>query len=195
MRYQQRAVAEKVPRREKPALWLHEPLPAADGPWALPALPAFTPRASDRYVTVDERVGYVIGLVAAKWPTVTADGTLEFDDDMDTAWFPSDDLQTRVDGYRRANKPSQAERPLRIGDTFWLRGWSERVEDWKRLIDVTANARAAVKGAVATLCVGEVEDPDALFEVEDDEAVATAAVYPTKPSPPPAGANVASPTV
>jgi hypothetical protein len=191
MRYQQRAVATKAPRRRKSVLWLHEK--PAESAWA-PELPDFTPRASDRYVTVDERVGFVVGLVAARWPAVTDDGTLEFPGRMDTAWFASADLQQTVDGYRKAS--GQAERPLRIGDTFWIRGWSEDPAKWRGLVDVTAHARAAVKGAVATLCVGEVEDPDAMFQVDETEQESIAPpAYTTEQVPPAAGANVASPTV
>ena len=106
----------------------------------------------------------------------------------------SADLQQTVDGYRKAS--GQAERPLRIGDTFWIRGWSADPAKWRGLVDVTAHARAAVKGAVATLCVGEVEDPDALFQVDETEQESIApAAYPTEQAPLAAGANVASPTV
>jgi hypothetical protein len=96
-----------------------------------------------------------------------------------------------VDRFRTA--ADQPARPLRIGDTFWIRRFSDELEAWQALLDVTALARAAVKGAVATVCVGELQDADALFEVDPGESVS--APDDAASPPPPAGPGIASPAV
>jgi hypothetical protein len=63
-------------------------------------------------------------------------------------------------------------------------------------LDVTAAARASAKVAVATVCVGDVEDPAAFFALDDDEVTETEPALPgTADLPPPAGPGVASPAV
>ncbi|GAA4740693.1 hypothetical protein GCM10023350_26470 [Nocardioides endophyticus] len=64
------------------------------------------------------------------------------------AWFDEAELQSTVDRWRDA--ADQLRRPLRIGDTFWVRGYSpSSAEGWADLRDVTIHARAMAKAGVA----------------------------------------------
>jgi hypothetical protein len=198
MRYKQRVVVEGLPENSSGVLWLG-PIPAD---WLLEWPPfdgveGLDPQVSDWYVTVDERVGAVLGVVATPWPTVNRTGALSFEGSIEAGWLDWGELQETVDGFRRG--AGQVERPLRIGDTFWVRGYTNELQSpgaWEALLDVTAAARASAKVAVATVCVGDVEDPAAFFALDDDEVTETEPALPgTADLPPPAGPGVASPAV
>jgi hypothetical protein len=139
----------------------------ADRPAGEPDIP--DPLPSDHYVTIDERVGGVVGVVAAPWPTVDPAG-LQFGDDIEAAWFDIPELQATVDRMRSAGG-AQLERPLRIGDTFWVRGYdAESSESWTDLRDVTAEARGMAKAAVAVVAVGVVDEQPYLASAQADAA-------------------------
>lgn len=152
---QQRAEAPE-PRSERAAhLWLPEG-------WAAPSpegrlLPVPSPSDSDHYVTVDERVENTIGVVFASWPVVDDYG-LRFPGQPEAAWFDAGDLQSTIDRFR--HRAGEMLRPLRIGDTFWVRGFSaELPSEWEDLRDVTLQARAMTKAAVAVAVLGAVQPP------------------------------------
>jgi hypothetical protein len=185
MNYRQRRVlspaAESTDR-----LWVigdpQEPL-AASVPEVDPA---------DQYVTVDERVGGVVGVVAADWPMIDEAG-LRFGGEISSAWFDEADLQSTVDRWR--DEADQLRRPLRIGDTFWVRGYSpSSSEDWADLRDVTIDARAMAKAGVARVAVGAV---DVVPLVDLDQAaqgdVTESAQARGLNQPPPSGAATANP--
>jgi hypothetical protein len=171
---------------------LDEELPAEEQP----AMPV--PSSSDHYVTVDERVSGVVGVVATTWPNLDAGG-LRFDGAITAAWFDEAELLATVDGFRAAAR--QLRRPLRIGDTFWVRGYNESApSEWQDLWDITKQARGMAKLAVASVAVGEV-DPAAYGLQVDQGPVAqgeSAAVRP-EPDPrdgrPPSGSATASPVL
>lgn len=190
------------------APWL-TPLPQPKAVFAL--IGDLTPHLTDWYVTVDERVGDVVGLVGYPWPTTDSRGLPVFDDAVATAWVKASALQQRVDDLRLT---LTSERPIRIGDTFAVRlgvgapepieesehkGETESVEPigqlerWQRVLDVTREARAATKAAVAMVTIGDVEDPARYFTVADtaDELAST---YPG-PGSSAAGPAVANPAV
>ena len=167
MRFRQRDVA--VPE-EAGSLWLgrlDDEAPDAGPDASIPP-----PRSGDSYVTVDERVEGVIGVVAAHWPTVDSSG-LSFESDIAAFWFDQADLQATVDGFRQA--ADQLVRPLRIGDTFWVRGRIQSLDQWEALRDITKEARAMVKVAVAVVAVGGVDegtylaDPAVVEELDREE--------------------------
>ena len=84
MRFRQRPVARA---RARKALWPVDPTVGLDeelSPEGQPAMPV--PSASDHYVTVDERVTGVVGVVATTWPHLDAGG-LRFDGAIRAAWF------------------------------------------------------------------------------------------------------------
>ena len=144
MRYLQRPIPTETTPRKAVKLWQPEQA-APDGrrPFPIP-----TPEASDDYVTVDERVEGVIAVVISRWPSVTTRGLLSFPGRPTTSWFAEDKLQAALDKSRERAK--QVTRPLRIGDTFWVRGWSRKTPGaWDDLLDITPAARQAAKAALA----------------------------------------------
>jgi hypothetical protein len=166
---QQRVEVSEPFRRAPAQLWQPGEGETVERPEGLAAPPPLTPPSeADRYMTVDERVENTIGVVFATWPVVDEFG-LRFPDQPEAAWFDVDDLQTAVDRLR--SQAGDMLRPLRIGDTFWVRGFSvESPSDWEALRDITSQARAMAKGAVAVAALGEVRPPvdDVTLAAEDE---------------------------
>jgi len=193
MRFQQRQVSMvKVPRG---TLWhpggVGAPADQHDPQHLLKMPPPFK---SDHYVTVDEQIEGVVSVVVANWPTMDANG-LRFDGEIASIWFDSANLQATVDRLREA--ANQLPRPLRIGDTFWVRGFDEASFDgWRHLRDVTREARRMARIVVAAVAIGDV-DARAYAAVSDDEKAAyeDADVADRRHNRPPPGLATASPTV
>ena len=196
MRFRQRPVARA---RTRKALWPVGPMEGLDeelSPEGQPAMPV--PSASDHYVTVDERVTGVVGVVATTWPHLDAGG-LRFDGAITAAWFDEAELLATVNGFRAA--ADQLRRPLRIGDTFWVRGYDESSpSEWQDLWDITRQARGMARLAVASVAVGEV-DAAAYGSQVDEDAAAQGESAALGPEPdrrdvrPPSGAATASPVL
>jgi hypothetical protein len=196
MSYRQRRVLSSDSHDAEPTdqLWPTDDSYAVTAAAGLPAaasVPWVDP--SDQYVTVDERVGGVVGVVAADWPTVDQGG-LRFGGEISSAWFDEADLQSTVDRWRDA--VGQLRRPLRIGDTFWIRGYRpSSTESWDDLRDITIHARSMAKAGVALVAVGvvDVESPVvADLDVSADD-VTESPPESGRNQPPPSGAATASP--
>jgi hypothetical protein len=145
----------------------------------------------DQYVTIDERVENTIGVVFASWPRVDAYG-LRFPSQPKAAWFDVGDIQATIDMFRQ--HANEMLRPLRIGDTFWVRGFSpESPSEWEDLRDITPQARSMTKAAVALAALGAVQPP------LQDSTLAAEEVYPDVAAAPvaqvPGGAATARPTI
>lgn len=156
--------------------------------------PVPSPKPSDRYVTVDEQVEQTIGLVFTRWPTVDEFG-LRFESKTEGAWFDANALQQAIDKFRQ--RTNEILRPLRIGDTFWVRGFSATsIERWRDLRDVTSHARAMTKLAAAVAVLGPLRPPEIheTFAVEyAPRAVPTTPVAQAAQTP--GGAATARPTI
>lgn len=194
-------------------------------PWTVPGpvpLPEPNP-ATDRYVTVDEQVGDKTGVVAAPWPytETTLLGLLRFPTEpaMQPAWYVTEDLQERVDELRGGDievgerRDAPEFRPLRIGDTFWVRSngatenetsYSEDLKTWVGLRDITPQARASAKAAVARAVLGAQPVPEVENFHEDGTPAAPDRENPDDgerpdetdtPGPAPGGAATARPTI
>jgi hypothetical protein len=159
-----------------------------------PSIPE--PLPTDQYVTVDERVEGVVGVVAADWPTIDAGG-LRFGGAILEAWFDQADLQAAVDRLRR--DADQLDRPLRIGDSFWIRGYSPASLDaWEDLRDITIYARAMAKAAVAVVAVGAMDAEPYVAADRDivEEGITSVGDQDRRrDEPPPAGSATASPVI
>jgi hypothetical protein len=153
MHFHQRQVSTAEPQavqRWRPARTGKSRGAAADHPLTIPRL-----NKSDHYVTVDEQIEGVVSVVVAAWPTVDASG-LRFDGAISSTWFAQADLQATVDRLREA--AGQLSRPLRIGDTFWVRGYdNSALEAWHDLRDVTREARAMARVVVAAVAIGDID--------------------------------------
>jgi hypothetical protein len=196
MRFRQRPVARA---RARKALWPVGPTARLDeelSPEGEPAMPV--PSSTDHYVTVDERVTGVVGVVATTWPHLDAGG-LRFDGAINAAWFDEAELLATVNGFREAAR--QLRRPLRIGDTFWVRGYDESSpSEWHDLWDITRQARGMARLAVASVAVGEVDAAAYGLPVDEDPAAQgeSAALGPEpvhRDVRPPSGQATASPVL
>jgi hypothetical protein len=153
--------------------------------------PVPSPSDSDRYVTVDERVENTIGVVFASWPVVDAYGLL-FPGQPEAAWFDAGDLQSTIDAFR--DEAGEMLRPLRIGDTFWVRGFSaESPSEWEALRDITPQARTMTKAAVAVAALGAVAPPVDDLDLAADEEPPDLAAAPVAQMP--GGPATARPTI
>ncbi len=189
MRIQQRAeVPDSFSERSVEA-WLPTPEAPDEDAFGGGELPPI--EDDDRYVTVDEHVEATIGVVVSDWPMRDEFG-LSFPGHIDLAWFDAGELQDTVDQLRR--RAGQIERPLRIGDTFWVRGFSPTSLDvWEDLRDITQQARAMTKAAVAVAVLGAVQPPEqdrALTAEPEPEPASVADAV-----PPPGGSATARPTI
>jgi hypothetical protein len=196
MRYRQRPAARA---RARKALWSVGSMAALDEelpPEGQPAMPE--PSSSDHYVTVDERVTGVAGVVATTWPNLDAGG-LRFDGAITAAWFDEAELLATIDEFRA--EAGQLRRPLRIGDTFWVRGYTETSpSEWQDVWDITRQARGMAKLAVASVAVGEIDPAAYGLPVEQDPVAQgeSAAVGPQSDRRvvrPPSGPATASPVL
>jgi hypothetical protein len=124
---------------------------ARDAVWHPAVVPPFPrpPTPADRYAVVDDLDEDVLVLRVASWPRLDRAGRLKFDRPGEEHPVSRAKLQERVDERRTAEGAPAPDRPLRIGDTFWLAGEGS-VKDALakgRLKDVTAPAREAAKAA------------------------------------------------
>ncbi len=191
---EQRKTIPEVPE-EATGLWVPGPPPGSapgDSSGPEPAVPA--PRTSDRYVTVDERVEGVVGVVAAEWPGVDSGG-LRFSGAVEAAWFGQAELQAVIDRFR--GDAEQLTRPLRIGDSFWVRGYDpESVDEWEAVRDVTSQARAMAKAVVAVVAVGALDETPYLAERDFvEEVIGDQQERARRDEPPPSGSETAIPVV
>jgi len=115
--------------------------------------------SSDFYVTVDEWIEDKVCIVIASWPRESADG-LVFSGQIKSKCFRSHRLVATVDHFRES--AGQIKRPLRIADTFWVRGDVTSLDGWTDVRDVTRAARQQARVAAATAAIGAVE-PSELF--------------------------------
>jgi len=107
------------------------------------------PAETDRYVVIDRIDDDVVTLAVAPWPTIDPDtGRLRFDGPggRDVRVVAREALQARVD-RARSGQPD-ADRPLRVGDVFLVRGMAGGPGRWERVVDVTRAGRFAAKAAL-----------------------------------------------
>jgi hypothetical protein len=120
------------------------------------------PEAEDTYVSIDELIDDVLSVTATPWPKLDRAGRLAFDEDgVRVDAFAVDALQEAVDAQREAI--GQLARPLRIGDTFLVRGYDAASPGaWTAVVDVTGEARFAAKRVLFQTMTGQdpTEHPD-----------------------------------
>ena len=111
----------------------------------------FAPAADDRYAVVDDIEEERAVVVLSPWPQVDDRGHLVFSDEATSRDHSLGDLQAVVDSQRRAAGQPAPDRPLRIGDVFWVRGDLPEADDSAsadaEVLDVTRAARAAARAA------------------------------------------------
>jgi hypothetical protein len=123
------------------------------GPWRPRVEPEgseLVPGPADSYVVVDDLEADRVILVLDPWPQVGASGHLVFSGPAVVRDFPVATLQSLVDDQRaRAGQPA-ANRPLRVGDVFWVRadadGRRQAPQTWS-ILDITGPARRAAHAA------------------------------------------------
>jgi hypothetical protein len=150
------------------------------------------PTARDRYGVIDEIIEDVVRLAVALWPEVDVAGRLRFgtEESQDFAYDRAE-LQSVIDTRRQSER--QVQRPLRVGDVFFIRGFDEASPaSWLRVVDVTKAGRRAAKHAglraVAQPTEPEAKEaarPDLSWRQPPDEAE-----VPPEQLPPPFGSTV-----
>lgn len=104
------------------------------------------PAASARYIVVDD-LGDEAGVavtVESSWPSVDTAGRLTFSEEGSERARPVKNLTSHVHVQRFEHDQDAADRPLRVGDTFYV----EEIDgEWITAIDVTADARDSAKSA------------------------------------------------
>lgn len=147
-------------------------------------------RADDRYVVVDEIVEAVVRLVGAPWPVLDRGKRLRFNKGRrNRSVVPIRTLESVMRAHRSSR--NQVDRPIRIGDTFWVRSHSAVPSKWESVIDITEAARRAARVAFLSAVAPPTPDNPRLgaemLRAEDGEA-------PTEP-PVPTPGSVANPAV
>ena len=114
----------------------------------------------DAYVVVEDSDDGVIVLLVAAWPHLDGRGRL---------WFAADPVEATV----AEDRLEALTRPVRIGDTFLVRGLpvsddgalaaalAGDVEGWGEFVDVTRPARDAAKAALYAAAAPSLTDADA----------------------------------
>jgi hypothetical protein len=140
------------------------PKEGTSGPWnPKPIRPDGEPvdadvAPGDSYVVVDEIIDLDVRLVSAPWPEVDEAGRLRFEG---TGTELEPDLQLPgIEDLVNAQRErlGQVTRPLRVGDTFLIRGDIERPPQWEVVVDVTQAARQASKLAQQRAIAPPTED-------------------------------------
>jgi hypothetical protein len=149
-------------------------------PWIADALSRradLSPTPSDLYVVVDDLDDGVAVLIVTEWPLLDNAGRLSFGPRYSEA-VNADQLQALLDAQRSRLGLDAPDRPLRLGDAFFLRpratisvvgearreeedggavrgplsssldGAGNRWLDWGIALDITAEAREAAKQAL-----------------------------------------------
>jgi hypothetical protein len=133
----------------------------------------------DRYVAVDDLAEGLAVLQASLWPHLDADGRLTFEGDPLGLVTPLERLQRLVDEARAAARQLGADRPIRVGDAFAMRGLSGEepsIETATRIIDVSAAARDAAKAALYGAAASTVDEEYSEKMALEGEAPAAAHV-------------------
>ena len=149
-------------------------------------------------MAVDRLDDNLATLDVAPWPTVDpATGRLRFEpaDDRVELTVSAVTLRRRVDRDRRRHR--QLRRPIRVGDVFWVSGFTDRPQDWGSVLDATRAGRFAAKAALLATAAGAPSvDASAAFGLDEAEPVDTGPrPAPTEPDEPPPPGPIAFPAV
>ncbi len=188
MIYEQREAPPKAKRRPTDELWKPEKLPEE-----------IVPEEGDGYVVIDDLADGRVVLTSAPWPHLDGVGRLTFLDEPEDLHMRVDDDESRLQEVLNTKRGAFAktledlaviERPLRIGDTFLVRGLSEDPTAWDSVVDVTSQARLAAKTALYAAVAPRVTEERA------EELGLTAQPKPREDHPPTvSGSGAASPAV
>jgi hypothetical protein len=152
--YEQRASQPlKRPRRRK--TWWPEETPQPEG----------SHEPGEYYVVIEDVDELLTMLEVASWPHLDGKGRLSFeplvaesglDSDAPVVIVKTADLATLLNDHRSQHQ--QLERPLRIGDVFWVK--AQRITDmgsWSNVIDVSRGARERAQMAQAAATFGTIK--------------------------------------
>lgn len=146
--------------------------------------------ATDRYVVVDEIVDMRMRLVGAPWPVLDRGRRVRFGKGRRTKQVVLvDRLESAVGAHR--DRQRQLHRPIRIGDAFWVRGYSADPSKWETVIDITDAARRAARVAFLSAVAPPTPDKPRLPEEMLRPETLAAPQEPPAPTP----GSVANPAV
>ncbi|HEY7679890.1 MAG TPA: hypothetical protein VIC04_05170 [Terriglobia bacterium] len=149
MMYQQRSEPPEESLRLRDELWLSR----AEKPPH--------PQQGDYYVALDERIEATIRLSVASWPKLDQAGRLKFERHFQPVFVEESELLAVINRHRRES--GDLERPLRVGDAFFVRaagsrGPGKNPEQWEQIFDVSSLARDESKIALYSAVAPTVED-------------------------------------
>ena len=176
-----------------------ESFTVVDAPW-LPVVEDqrgiaadLAPRRTDVYGVIDDIADGLVKLHASPWPSVDRAGRLAFGspEERESAVFDADALQEAVDRFRSRSQQPGADRPLRLGDVFLIRGYGDvfaprAPSDWEVISDITRVARDAARVAFYSAIAPTLSDDD------QDRGLIGEPNSPPPPPPPPAPRNPAA---
>lgn len=144
--------------------------------------------ARDCYVVVDDIEAGRAVLVSSPWPEVDDLGHLVFGDQATSLDLPLGELQAAVDRQRQAAGQPAPDRPVRVGDVFWVRPPASKAgagdPDRWRILDVTRAARRCAHAALLVAANPALRSDQPPPPVETDQ--------PEAAEPPPTGAAQAA---
>jgi hypothetical protein len=110
-------------------------------------------RGRDWYAAVEHVGGGMARLAVTGWPTLDRGGGLLFEkSDEHVYWLP--ELQGVVNRARAASQQPDPDRPLEVGDAFWIRSGVRPGQDLVEfgfeglILDITESAREQARGAM-----------------------------------------------
>ena len=164
------AIPNPFPQRPEPT---EESFELRDDPLWQPGLP-IDPVSTDCYAVIDERIDNTITLAVSGWPKVDRGGRLRFGQSWSIG-VDAEELRHAV--IQSPTRPNQqtADRSLRIGDAFLVRGLIMRPlneaspNTWGAIVDASAPARAATKAALAAATAPVLPEDFAIVENKDGD--------------------------
>lgn len=131
----------------------------------------------DFYVVVDDIEEGMVTLDVAGWPHLDEQGRLAFTDLGTDRGIALSALHEIVTASRKAAGQPAPTRPIRVGDTFWVKGpdWPDAELAKRKPIDITAPARSEAKATHYAAVAPAVTPPEAqrmqlVPEAEEDES-------------------------
>ncbi len=129
---------------------------------------------TDKYVVVEDVDDGRVVLEVSAWPHIDRGGRLVFDGDPYEMYQDLGELQSTVATHRKDDGITGADRPVRIGDVFAVRGLHRNAKSLSKaetVRDISYAARSAAKAALFGAAASTVDPAYAKKMAIDEEPV------------------------